>query len=89
MKKEEVRQPIIDIGVVPVLRVSSPKLALDAAEAVLAGGIPIIEVTLTIPNAVDIIRELAMSMGADMIVGAGTVLDAQAAQQCLDARAEF
>jgi 2-dehydro-3-deoxyphosphogluconate aldolase/(4S)-4-hydroxy-2-oxoglutarate aldolase len=89
MKKEEIRQQIIDIGIVPVLRVSSPKLALAAAEAVLAGGIPIVEVTMTIPKAVDVIRELVMSMGSDVIVGAGTVLDVQAAQQCLDSGAEF
>jgi len=89
MKKEEVQQRIIDIGIVPVLRVSSPELALAATEAVLAGGIPIIEVTMTIPNAVDVIRELASSMSSDVIVGAGTVLDAQAAQQCLDVGAEF
>jgi len=89
MKKEEVQQRIIDIGIVPVLRVSSPELALAATEAVLAGGIPIIEVTMTIPNAVDVIRELVISMSSDLIVGAGTVLDAQAAQQCLDVGAEF
>src|SRR5262245_7924528 len=89
MKKEEVRQQIIDIGIVPVLRVSSPKLAIAAAEAVLAGGIPIVEVTMTIPKAVDVIRELVMSMSSNVIVGAGTVLDAQAAQQCLDSGAEF
>src|SRR5215813_12640537 len=89
MKKEEVQQRIIDIGVVPVLRVSSPELALAAAEAVLSGGIPIIEVTMTIPNAVDVIRELVISMSTDVIVGAGTVLDAQAAQQCLDVCSEF
>ena len=89
MKKEEIRQQIIDIGIVPVLRVSSPKLAMAAAEAVLAGGIPIVEVTMTIPKAVDVIRELVMSMSSNVIVGAGTVLDAQAAQQCLDSGAEF
>ena len=89
MEKEAIRQQIIDIGIVPVLRVSSPKLALAAAEAVLAGGIPIIEVTMTIPKAVDVIRELVMSMSSDVIVGAGTVLDVQAAQQCLDSGAEF
>src|SRR5262249_12852973 len=89
INKEEVRRQIIGIGIVPVLRVSSPKLAMAAAEAVLAGGIPIVEVTMTIPKAVDVIRELVMSMSSDVIVGAGTVLDAQAAQQCLDSGAEF
>jgi len=89
MKKEEIRDRIIDIGIVPVLRVSSSEFALTAAEAVLAGGIPIVEVTLTVPKAFDVIRELVASMSSDVIVGAGTVLDAEAAQQCLDAGAEF
>jgi 2-dehydro-3-deoxyphosphogluconate aldolase/(4S)-4-hydroxy-2-oxoglutarate aldolase len=89
MKKEEVRQRIIDIGIVPVLRVSSPQMAFAAAEAVWRGGIPIIEVTMTIPKAVAVIRKLTASMGSDAIVGAGTVLDHQTAQQCLDAGAEF
>jgi len=89
MKKEEVRQRVIDIGIVPVLRVSSPEFAVAAAEAVLAGGIPIVEVTMTIPKAVDVIRQLVRSLSSDVIVGAGTVLDAQTARQCLDAGAEF
>jgi 2-dehydro-3-deoxyphosphogluconate aldolase/(4S)-4-hydroxy-2-oxoglutarate aldolase len=89
MKKEQIQRQITDICIVPVLRVSSPKLALAAAEAVVSGGIPIVEVTMTIPKAVDVIRELVMSMGNDVIVGAGTVLDVQSAQRCLDAGAEF
>jgi 2-dehydro-3-deoxyphosphogluconate aldolase / (4S)-4-hydroxy-2-oxoglutarate aldolase len=89
MKKEEVRQRIIDIGIVPVLRVSSSAMAFAAAEAVCRGGIPIIEVTMTIPKAVDVIRKLTASMGTDVMVGAGTVLDPQTAQRCVDAGAEF
>jgi 2-dehydro-3-deoxyphosphogluconate aldolase/(4S)-4-hydroxy-2-oxoglutarate aldolase len=89
MKKEDVRQQIIDLGIVPVLRVSSPALALAAAEAVCNGGIKILEVTMTIPDAVEVIRKLVVSMTSDVIVGAGTVLDAETAQRCLDAGAEF
>ena len=89
MKKEDVRQQIIDIGIVPVLRVSASALALAAAEAVCNGGIMILEVTMTIPNAVDVIRKLVVSMTSGVIVGAGTVLDAETAQRCLDAGAEF
>jgi 2-dehydro-3-deoxyphosphogluconate aldolase/(4S)-4-hydroxy-2-oxoglutarate aldolase len=89
MKKEEVRQQIINIGIIPVLRVSSPALALAAAEAVCNGGITILEVTLTVPKALDVIRKLVASMGADVIVGAGTVMDPQTAQRCIDAGVEF
>ena len=89
MTKEEVRQNVIDRGIIPVLRVSSPSLALEAAEAVREGGINLLEITMTIPNAVDVIRKLVSSMGNNVIVGAGTVLDERSAQQCLDSGAEF
>jgi 2-dehydro-3-deoxyphosphogluconate aldolase / (4S)-4-hydroxy-2-oxoglutarate aldolase len=89
MTKEEVRQKVIDSGIIPVLRVSSPSLALEAAEAVREGGINLLEITMTIPNAVDVIRKLVSSMGNHVIVGAGTVLDERSAQQCLDSGAEF
>jgi 2-dehydro-3-deoxyphosphogluconate aldolase/(4S)-4-hydroxy-2-oxoglutarate aldolase len=89
MTKEEVRRKVIDSGIIPVLRLSSPSLALEAAEAVCAGGINLLEITMTIPNAVDVIRKLASSIGDDVVVGAGTVLDTRTAQQCLDSGAEF
>src|SRR5215831_14956923 len=89
MNKDKVRQQIIDVGIVPVLRVSSPSLAVAAAESVYQGGIPILEVTMTVPKATDVIRELVSSMPNDVIVGAGTVMDEQMVQQCLDAGAEF
>lgn len=60
-----------------------------AAEAVYAGGIPIVEVTMTVPGALEVIEQLSKSMGKDMLIGAGTVLDAATAQQCIDAGAEF
>jgi 2-dehydro-3-deoxyphosphogluconate aldolase/(4S)-4-hydroxy-2-oxoglutarate aldolase len=60
-----------------------------AVEAVAAGGIPIVEVTMTVPNALDVIAELANRAVNDLVIGAGTVLNAQAAQRCLDAGAEF
>jgi 2-dehydro-3-deoxyphosphogluconate aldolase/(4S)-4-hydroxy-2-oxoglutarate aldolase len=87
--KEEVRKRILAVGIVPVLRAPSPESALAAARAVWAGGIPIVEVTMTVPGAVDVIRELLRSMGGAALIGAGTVLDEQAAAECLDAGAEF
>jgi 2-dehydro-3-deoxyphosphogluconate aldolase/(4S)-4-hydroxy-2-oxoglutarate aldolase len=62
---------------------------MHAAEAVCAGGIPIVEVTMTVPGAINVIAQLAKSVGKDVLVGAGTVLDANAAQRCIDAGAEF
>jgi 2-dehydro-3-deoxyphosphogluconate aldolase/(4S)-4-hydroxy-2-oxoglutarate aldolase len=87
--REQVIQRIVEIGVVPVIRASSPKLARAAADAVAEGGIPVFEITMTVPNAIQVIRELAKDNRAGFLVGAGTVLDADAALLCLDAGAQF
>jgi 2-dehydro-3-deoxyphosphogluconate aldolase/(4S)-4-hydroxy-2-oxoglutarate aldolase len=60
-----------------------------AAEAVCAGGIPIVEITMTVPGAVEVIAELSRSIGSDVLIGAGTVLDADTAKACVEAGAEF
>jgi 2-dehydro-3-deoxyphosphogluconate aldolase/(4S)-4-hydroxy-2-oxoglutarate aldolase len=62
---------------------------MQAAAAVCAGGIPIVEITMTVPGATDVIAQLAKTMGNDVIIGAGTVLDAEAAERCIDVGAEF
>jgi len=77
---------IREIGIVPVVRASSSEEALAAVEAIRAGGIPILEITMTVPGAVKIIKELAKR---DALIGAGTVLDADTARQCIDAGARF
>jgi 2-dehydro-3-deoxyphosphogluconate aldolase/(4S)-4-hydroxy-2-oxoglutarate aldolase len=89
MTKQEVANRITEIGVVPVVRASSAKQALLAAEAVCAGGIPIVEVTMTVPGAIEVIGQLSKSMGSEVLIGAGTVLDAETAKRCIDAGAQF
>jgi len=89
MDKKAVRERIIEIGIVPVVRAASKREALVAAEAVAEGGIPIVEITMTVPGAVEVIRDLAKSNSAGVLIGAGTVLDAEAAARCRDAGAEF
>ncbi len=89
MTKDEIRRRISEIGIVPVVRASSPREALIAVEAVCKGGIPLVEITMTVPGAVEIIRELLKSHGPDVLVGAGTVLNAESARRCLDAGAQF
>ncbi len=88
LKKDEIRQRILDVGIVPVVRANSPAEAAFAAQAVSLGGIPIVEITMTVPGAVGVIAELARNM-PDVIVGAGTVLNAETARRCLDAGAQF
>jgi 2-dehydro-3-deoxyphosphogluconate aldolase / (4S)-4-hydroxy-2-oxoglutarate aldolase len=88
MDKQKVRDRIIEIGIVPVVRASSSEEARMAADAVCEGGIPIVEITMTVPGAVELIRELAKN-SSSVLVGAGTVLNAEAARRCLDAGAQF
>jgi 2-dehydro-3-deoxyphosphogluconate aldolase / (4S)-4-hydroxy-2-oxoglutarate aldolase len=87
--KQEVRQRILDVAIVPVVRAESPELAIAAACAIAAGGIPIVEITMTVPCAMDVIAELSRSHGGRMLIGAGTVWDADTACRCLDAGAQF
>ena len=89
MDKQSVRDRITQIGIVPVVRASSPSEARLAAEAVCEGGIPIVEITMTVPGAIDVIRELAKHSASDLLVGAGTVLNVDTARRCLDAGAQF
>lgn len=87
MTKDLVRRQILEVGIVPVIRASSAQKAIAAAEAVLKGGISVVEITMTVPRAKEAIVEL--SKNRDLLVGAGTVLTADAARQCLDAGAHF
>jgi 2-dehydro-3-deoxyphosphogluconate aldolase/(4S)-4-hydroxy-2-oxoglutarate aldolase len=76
-------------GVVPVVRAPSADLAVQAIDAIRAGGIDVIELTMTVPGAVPLIRELTARFGDEIVVGAGTVLDAETARACLMSGAAF
>jgi len=86
--KEEICTRIKEIAIVPAVRVLSGDDAHFAAEAVTHAGIPIVEITMTVPGAVALIAHLCRSQGG-LIAGAGTVLDVETARQCLDAGACF
>jgi 2-dehydro-3-deoxyphosphogluconate aldolase/(4S)-4-hydroxy-2-oxoglutarate aldolase len=88
MKKAEVCALIKEVGIIPALRVSSYDDGHFAAEAVTAGGIPIAEITMTVPGALELITHL-VKHHPKMIVGAGTVLDVDRARACIDAGASF
>src|SRR5439155_15959327 len=74
--------------IVPVIRASSAEEARFAADCVAKGGVPIVEITMTVPGAVEVIRELVKSM-PQVLVGAGTVLNEGSVRQCADAGAQF
>ena len=88
MRREEVRTRIEEIGIFPGIRVKSADQAIYAAETLYQAGIPVAEITMTVPGAIGVIRKLAESF-PDMVVGAGTVLDRQTAERCLEAGARF
>lgn len=90
MKRQEVLKRITDAGVVAVVRGDSKEEALKIVEAVAKGGIKIMELTMTVPNPIDVIKEVAEKYkGTDIVVGAGTVLDSETARACILAGAEF
>ncbi|HZR29271.1 MAG TPA: bifunctional 4-hydroxy-2-oxoglutarate aldolase/2-dehydro-3-deoxy-phosphogluconate aldolase [Terriglobales bacterium] len=89
MTKEQIRQRVLEVGIVPVIRASSVKKAIAASEAVYAGGISLLEITMTVPGAFEAIAELNKNLGREVIIGAGTVLDAYTANRCLEAGATF
>jgi 2-dehydro-3-deoxyphosphogluconate aldolase / (4S)-4-hydroxy-2-oxoglutarate aldolase len=87
-KREEVQARIEEVGIIPAIRVSSPDDALFAAEAICDSGIPIVEVTMTVPGAIDVIRELTRQ-NPGVLVGAGTLFRVETARRCLDVGASF
>ena len=88
MTKDEVCSRIREIAIIPAIRVSSGDDAHFAAEAVTRGGIPIVEITMTVPGAVELMTHLIRS-DPKLIVGAGTVLDTEVARVCVDAGVSF
>jgi 2-dehydro-3-deoxyphosphogluconate aldolase/(4S)-4-hydroxy-2-oxoglutarate aldolase len=88
MTKEEVCERIISIGILPGIRVPTAADALFAADQMVKWGIPVVELTMTVPGAIGVIAELVRTT-PQLMVGAGTVLDVETARACLDAGAAF
>ncbi len=89
MKKSQILDRIREVGLVPVLRARSHDEAMSVAIAVEKGGVPILEVTMTVPGALDVIRQMVEKCGSRVLVGAGTVLDPETARLCILAGAQF
>ena len=88
MTREEVRNCIEEIGIFPGIRVKTADRAIYCAEILYQAGIPVAEITMTVSGAIGAIRKLAQSF-PEMVIGAGTVLDQETAERCLDAGARF
>lgn len=87
--KAEVLKRIHDVGLVPVLRAQSAADAIQLADAITAGGVTVVEVTMTVPGAIEVIRQLREHSDGRILVGAGTVLDPETARACMLAGAQF
>jgi 2-dehydro-3-deoxyphosphogluconate aldolase / (4S)-4-hydroxy-2-oxoglutarate aldolase len=88
VKKEDVCARIKDVGILPAIRVPSAEDALFAAGQMFQWGIPIVELTMTVPGAIGVIAALARTT-PQLMVGAGTILDIETARACVDAGAAF
>lgn len=89
MKRSEILQQLIDGGVVAVIRLADAKKLQKVIEAIAKGGVRAIEITMTVSNAVEMIREMARAPSADILLGAGTVTDRQTAAKVIEAGAKF
>jgi 2-dehydro-3-deoxyphosphogluconate aldolase/(4S)-4-hydroxy-2-oxoglutarate aldolase len=82
-------QRLRDVGIIPIVRAASADVALPIAEALQQAGLPVVEITMTVPHALHAIGAVAQRFGAGMVVGAGTVLDADTARRAAAAGAQF
>jgi len=89
MNKQTIIRNILDIGIVPIVRVSSSEEALAAVDAVYAGGIRAVEITMTVPGAIQALEKVADKLGDKITLGAGTVLDPETCRICFLAGAQF
>jgi 2-dehydro-3-deoxyphosphogluconate aldolase/(4S)-4-hydroxy-2-oxoglutarate aldolase len=89
MEKREVFNRMVSEGLIPVIRVSSAQEAVDVADAIKEGGVSLIEITMSVPDAIDTIKELTHKYKDKIIMGAGTILDPETARAALLAGAQF
>ncbi len=87
--KAENMKIVLDCGMIPVIRAESAEQAMEIAAAIKAGGVPVLEITMTVPGAIEVMREVARRYGKEVVLGAGTVLDGETARMAILAGAEF
>lgn len=89
MKKSQVIEIVKQTKIIPVIRTASTDAAKIIIRALIEGGINVLEVTMTVPRAADLIAELTVEYKKNAVIGAGTVLDAATAEKCVAAGAKF
>jgi 2-dehydro-3-deoxyphosphogluconate aldolase / (4S)-4-hydroxy-2-oxoglutarate aldolase len=87
--KQKALEQIRRVGLIPIVRAPTAEIAMAAAEAIVTSGVGILEITMTVPNALGVLREVARRFGERALIGAGTVLDAKTCARAIRAGAEF
>src|SRR5947208_10426815 len=89
MSKETQLRQILDSGIVAVVRSPDSQQLVEVARALADGGINVVEITMTVPDALDVVRQVRRALGDRLLLGAGTILDPETARAALLAGAEF
>src|SRR5579859_3144690 len=89
MSKESQLQKVLDAGIVAVVRAPDSQQLVEVARALADGGVNVIEITMSVPNALDVLRQVRQALGERILLGAGTVLDPETARAVLLAGAEY
>jgi 2-dehydro-3-deoxyphosphogluconate aldolase/(4S)-4-hydroxy-2-oxoglutarate aldolase len=89
MEKHEILNRIIAEGLIPLIRAASASDAMDVATAIKDGGASFLEITMTVPGAIEVVKELSLKYQDEFIIGAGTVLDPETARAAVLAGAQF
>src|SRR5919201_5954271 len=89
MSKEDQLQQVLDCGIVAVVRSPDSQQLVEVARALADGGVTAVEITMSVPNALDVLRQVRQALGDRVFLGAGTVLDAETGRACLLAGAEY
>ncbi len=89
MSKERQLQQVLDCGIVAVVRASDSQQLVEVVRALADGGVTVVEITMTTPGALEVIREVKKSLGDRVLLGAGTILDTETARAALLAGAEY
>src|SRR5438093_2138191 len=89
MTRQDVLRRIAEVGLVPVVRAQSADEAMKVVDAIREGGVSVLEITMTVPGAIGVMEQVARRFGADVVLGAGTVLDPETARACILSGARF
>src|ERR671932_1833391 len=89
MSKQQQLQQVLDCGIVAVVRSPDSQQLVEVARALADGGVSVVEITMTVPNALDVVRQVRQALGDQVLLGAGTVLDTETRRAALLAGAEY